>query len=195
VSFQFNKRHFAGARRLPVLVLVDLCRHRLANRRGLGHGDTAGILAHCRIALVHARAAGMAVAFMRDAGRVKNEPGTDWIKGFEPLRDDMVFERRSASCYANPYFEESAREAGGLVVAGFLGDGGCLSTAADAIRASNGITFLEDATIDPASARTLGEMSLAQLNAFTNFEIYATGTRQWIASMGATGNQSVDVAG
>jgi nicotinamidase-related amidase len=195
LSFQFDKRHFANARPLPTFVLVDLCRHRLANRRGLGHGDVAGVLARCRIALVHAREVGLAVAFVRDARRVKNEPGMDWIKGFEPRRDDMVFERRSPSCYANPYFGESASAAGTLVVAGFLGDGGCLSTAADAIRARNGITFLEDATIDAASARTLGEMSLAQLNAFTNFEIYATGTRQWIASMGAAGNQRVDVAG
>lgn len=192
MSFQFDRRYFENARPLPALVLVDLCRHRLANRRSLGHGDTAGILARCRIALVHARDAGLAVAFVRDAVRAKNQPGTDWIKGFEPLRDDMVFERRSPSCYANPYFEESARAARSLVFAGFLGRGGCLSTTVDAIRAGNAITFLDDATVDPVAATMLG--MVAQLNKYTNLEISATSTGDWISSMGSIGRQRAPAA-
>jgi nicotinamidase-related amidase len=183
LSFQFDKRSFANAHALPVIVLVDPCHHRLQNRRGLNHGDIAGILAHCRAALVHARSVGMAVAFVRDGANPRASSNSDWIKGFEPERNDMIFERRALSCYANPYFEEIAKARGALVVAGFPGPGGCLSTAADAVRAGTRITFLDDATVDGESAHALGAFSLARISALTKFEIYSVGTREWIASM------------
>jgi nicotinamidase-related amidase len=182
LSFQFDKRSFANARALPVIVLVDPCHHRLKGRRGLSHGDIAGVLARCRAALVHARSTGMAVAFVRDNANPRIGSQSDWIKGFEPERSDMVFERRASSCYANPYFEEVAKAFGELVFAGFPGQGGCLSTAADAVRAGTRITFLEDATVDGESAEALGAFSLARISALTKFEVYATGTREWIAS-------------
>jgi len=163
-------------------VLVDPCHHRLKNRRGLSHGDIAGVLAHCRAALVHARAMGMAVAFVRDGANPRVGSNSDWIKGFEPERSDMIFERRALSCYANAYFEEIAKASGELVVAGFPGAGGCLSTAADAVRAGTRITFLEDATVDGESAKALGAFSLARISVLTKFEIYSTGTHEWIAS-------------
>jgi nicotinamidase-related amidase len=182
MSFQFDERSFANARALPVIALVDLCHHRLRNRRGLSHGDIAGILAHCRAALVHARTMGMAVAFVRDGANPRAGSNSDWIKGFEPERSDMIFERRAASCYANPYFDEVARASGELVLAGFPGPGGCLSTAADAVRAGTRITFLDDATVDGESARALDAFSLARITALTKFEVYTIGTHKWIAS-------------
>ena len=188
MSFQFDKRSFANARALPVIVLVDPCHHRLKYRRGLKHGDIAGVLAHCRAALVHARAMGMAVAFIRDGANPRTGLNSDWIKGFEPERSDMIFERRAPSCYSNPYFEEIARASGELVVAGFPGPGGCLSTAADAVRAGTRITFLEDATLDRESADALGAFRLPRLSALMGFEIYSTGTREWIVSTGVQGN-------
>jgi nicotinamidase-related amidase len=182
LSFQFDKRSFANARALPVMVLVDPCHHRLRNRRGLSHGDIAGILAHCRAALVHARSIGMAVAFVRDGANPRVGSNSDWIRGFEPGRSDMIFERRAVSCYANPYFEEIAKTSGELVFAGFPGPGGCLSTAADAVRAGTRITFLEDATVDGESADALGTLSLARISMLTKFEVYSTHTQKWIAS-------------
>lgn len=182
MSFQFDKRSFANAHALPVIVLVDPCHHRLMNRCGLSQSELAGVLAHCRAALKHARDMGMAVAFVRDGTNPRIGSNSDWIKGFEPERSDMIFERRAASCYANPYFGEIARASGELVFAGFPGPGGCLSTAADAVRAGTRITFLEDATVDGESANVLGAFSLARISAFTRFEVYSTGTQDWIAS-------------
>ena len=182
MSFQFDKRSFSNARALPVIVLVDPCHHRLENRRGLSHGDIAGVIAHCRAALEHARAMGMPVAFVRDGANSRVGSNPDWIKGFEPERNDMIFERRSLSCYANPYFPEIAKAWGELVLAGFPGAGGCLSTAADAARAGTRITFLEDATVDDESASALGTFSLARISALTKLEIYSTATHEWIAS-------------
>lgn len=182
MSFQFDKCSFANARALPVIVLVDACHHRLKNHRGLSHGEIAGVLFHCRAALVHARSMGMAVAFIRDGANARIGSNSDWIKGFEPERHDMIFERRALSCYANPYFEEIAKASGELVVAGFPGPGGCLSIAADAVRAGTRITFLEDATVDGESAHALGAFSLARISALTKFEIYSTGTQEWIFS-------------
>jgi Isochorismatase family len=182
LSFQFDRRSFANARALPVVVLVDPCHHRIRNRRGLSHFDVAGILAHCRAALVHARSVGMAVAFIRDGSNPRVGSGPDWIKGFEPERNDMIFERRAVSCYANPYFEEIAKTSGDLVFAGFPGPGGCIATAADAIRAGTRITFLEDATVDHESAEALGTLSPARILALTKFEIYSARTQGWIDS-------------
>jgi nicotinamidase-related amidase len=182
LSFQFDERSFANARALPVIVFVDPCHHRLTNRRGLGHGEIAGVLANCRAALLHARRMGMAVAFVRDGVNPRTGSNFDWIKGFEPERSDMIFERRARSCYANPYFEEIARTSGELVLAGFPGPGGCLSIAADAVRAGTRITFLEDATFDGESARVLGAFSQVRISALTKIEIYSAGTHKWIAS-------------
>ncbi len=187
MSIHIDDRGFANAQPLPVLVLVGLGRKKGDRRFGLNRADVAGILIHCRAALRHARATGMAVAFVRDKNAAGREP--DWLGGFEPTRDDMIFERWSPSCYSSRYFGEMAQARGLLVIAGFLGSGGGLSTAADAEKNGNRIIFLRDAVLDEASGRF--PPSLASLEAFARLDVHLVETRQWIEATALASNQKM----
>ncbi|MDE2135338.1 MAG: isochorismatase family protein [Alphaproteobacteria bacterium] len=176
---------FRNAFPLATLVLVDMRKANLLSTQGLTHAEMAGILTNCRGALAYARKMGFPIAFVRGAGdsRATNQ-SNEWIKGFEPQRLDAIFDRRGASCYSSPYFADGMRETGGAVVlAGFLGRGGCLSTGADALLAGNHITFLSDATKDDVSDRALNESAIGLLRAFTSFDIRVLSTGAWIRSV------------
>ena len=147
MSIQFDKKHFAKSRPLPMLVVVDPCKRHLKKRGSLAHGDTAGGLARCRAALAHARELGMVVAFVRDRRTREAASESAWINNFEPGRYDRLFELRAPSCYSSPYFAEAAAASGEIVVIGYLADGACVSTALDAVRAGHNIVFLRDAVI------------------------------------------------
>ncbi len=78
-----------------------------------------------------ARARGLAVAFIRgNAGaQTGDRAAGGWLKGFEPVRSDVLLDRRGPSCYTSEYFDDVAQAAGGdIVLAGFAGQGGCLAT-------------------------------------------------------------------
>lgn len=119
---------------------------------------------------------------MRGAGESQAaDQSNEWIKGFEPQQLDPLFDRRRASCYSSPYFEEGMRESGGAVVlAGFLGRGGCLSTGVDALLAGHRVTFLSDATLDDVSDRAFDETTIRLLRAFTTFDVAMLTTGRWI---------------
>ena len=56
-----------------------------------------------------------------------------WIEGFEPHRNEMIFERSSPSCYScEPFAALVGQSRGGIVLAGFAGESSCLSTLIDA---------------------------------------------------------------
>ena len=186
MSIHVDDRGFANAQPLPVLVLVGLGRKRGGRRFGLGRSDVAGILIHCRAALRHARAMGMAVAFVRDKNAAGHEP--DWLGGFEPTRDDMIFERWSSSCYSSRYFGEMAKIHRALVIAGFLGSGGGLSTAADGARNGNCIVFLRDAVLDEASGKFMP--LLTSLGALARLDIKLVETKRWIDDTAQTSNRN-----
>jgi nicotinamidase-related amidase len=175
MSFQYDAKKFVRAQKLPLLVLIDPVRRHLDGRNGLDRNNIAGIIANCRKAVHHARAVNMLIAFIHDDGY----RGPHWIAGLAPERTDMVFARPAQSLYANAYFPEVAAEAGSLLLAGFPGEGGALATAADAVGAGQGITFLQDALLDSASRRILIEPVLAPLAAHTALAITACGTHRW----------------
>ena len=148
-------RSYIDSRGVPTLVLIDVQQEYLASPRRLAlpHADDA--LVHCRVALSHARAIGLPVAFVRWLGRSTffnaASPFADWIEGFQPLHTDMVFERAKPSCYASASFASMIEQAGGhFIVAGFAGEAACLSTAIDAFHRGHHMTFLADASTSHA---------------------------------------------
>jgi len=144
------------ARSVPTLVLIDM--H--------DYSGAAPVLndavANCRVALKHARACGMRVAFTRQVAPAPNMLASSnyprWIEGFEPNRWDMVFDRYRPSCYASAEFREMADEIGGnYAFAGQFGELSCLSTAIDAFHRDHRPNVLLDGVAvraydDPAGA-------------------------------------------
>jgi nicotinamidase-related amidase len=148
----------------PCLVLVDLQQEYVAGSRlmALPHADRA--LANCRAALDHARSKGFPVAFLRQVSRSAYfNPATafsGWIRGFEPTRADMVFERESPSCYSSALFAQFMDGCGGhFALAGFAGETACLSTAIDAFHRKHRFSYLADAS----ASHGLDELSAADV--------------------------------
>ena len=186
MTLEIDRSQFRKGIRISTLVLVDTRSHHLFGPAGSIRADTGGILRHCRAALLHARRLGTPVMFVRDRYFGSNTPtkaGRSWIKGLEPQRNDRVFERDGESCYDGPYFREVIETAGrSIAVAGFLGSGGCLATAVDALCAGHAITFLKDAIVDDMSARVIDVSLVGSLAAFRRFEVQVKSTVQWIAA-------------
>jgi len=102
-------RAFASPPSAPPLVLVNTRQEDLAKPRllALSGADAAVVNSRkvmSRKVLDHARRIGPSVAFMRTVGEsVFFNRATSLrrrIKGFEPHRSEMIFERGSSSCYS-----------------------------------------------------------------------------------------------
>jgi nicotinamidase-related amidase len=180
-----NSQRFDSRFPLATLALVDIRKQGNPSADGLCSSDSAGILANCRTALAFARRMGWPVAFVRSLTADPGEPlSNEWIGGFEPQQLDPVFDRRGTSCYSSPYFEDAVGQtAGAVVLAGFLGHGGCMSTAADAFQAGHRVTFLTDATLDDAADRAVDASMLQHLRTFAKFDISAVTTAAWIRAI------------
>jgi nicotinamidase-related amidase len=165
------------------LVLVDMCKPNLP--RGLKRSPGGTILQNCRRALAFARIHGWCVAHVRSEGSLF--PGSEQsIAGFEPERIDPQFERKALSCYSSPYFQSVIQETGGsYVLAGFLGNGGGLSTIADSLLYGDNITLLSDASIDEASRHAFSEPILNLLTAHTNLRFNVVSTSAWLRALDA----------
>jgi nicotinamidase-related amidase len=171
----------------PCVVFVDLQKEYVANSRLMAVPEPYQALGHCRAALQHARTMGFPIAHVRQIRRAPFfNPVTDfaaWIKGFEPLGGDMIFDRDKPSCYSNAQFAELMDSYGGhFVLAGFAGETSCLSTAIDAYHRKHKFTYLTDAS----ASHPLGTFSPAAIqNAVSEIiGLYgqAMDTRSWIAA-------------
>jgi nicotinamidase-related amidase len=179
-------RAYVNSGLLPTLVLVDLQQEYVAPPRLLALADPTPALANCRAALIHARAMGFPVAFVR---RLENAPLFNpatrfarWIEGFEPTGADMVFERSQPSCYASAEFAEVMSSGGGhFVLAGFAGESACLSTAIEAFHRGHRVTFLADAS----ASHSLGDIDAEAMHHAVEKIIGVYGgvaeTSMWIA--------------
>jgi nicotinamidase-related amidase len=132
----------------PVLVLVGL--HE-SDPSGLEPEVTSNALGRCAEALVAARAQQMPVAFVRCMAPPSSvsEPQTypTWLKGFEPQRNDLVFDVMQPSCYSNAEFSRTMDYSNGnFVIAGLYADSTCLATAVDAHQRRHSFTYLSDAS-------------------------------------------------
>jgi nicotinamidase-related amidase len=127
----------------------------LATPRLLAISDIDGALDNCRKILDHSRRVGLPVAFIRlvneSAFFNRATPFVRWIEGFEPYRNEMVFERSSPSCYScEPFTAMVDQSRGGIVLAGFAGETACLSTLIDAFHRNHKVTYLRDASASHA---------------------------------------------
>lgn len=167
-------------RLVPPLVFVDLHTDQIRPAREFPPGLIGAVLANCRQLLERARARGWPLGFVTPlAAGGKNGPG--WIAGFEPQRHDMVFERTNASCYSSREFAGAITQAGGIfALAGFSGDGACLSTMIDAAHNGHHTGFVTDASATrPLPGRSAAECHDALLIVARRYASLVTATR-WI---------------
>ena len=148
-------RSFANSSSVPIVVFVDMQQEYLAKPRLLAISQIDRALDNCRRVLDHSRRIGLPVAFIRmfneSAFFNRATPFVRWIEGFEPCRNEMVFERSSPSCYSSePFAALVSQSHGGIVLAGFAGESACLSTMIDGFHRNHKVTYLCDASASHA---------------------------------------------
>ena len=146
-----NLRAFTNARNVPLIVFVDMQQEYIAAPRLMAIPEIDRALVNSRIVLDYARKIGLPVAFIRWVDRSpffnKATPFFRWIDGFEPQRNEMVFERGQPSCYSNREFADLMEQSGGqMVLVGFAGESACLSTMVDAFHRNHRVKYLIDAS-------------------------------------------------
>jgi nicotinamidase-related amidase len=180
-------RSFVNSSGVPIVVFVDLQQEYLAAPRLLAIPDIDAALENCRRLLGHCRYAGLPVAFTRflDHSAFFNRatPFSHWIEGFEPQRNEMIFERSSPSCYACDSFSSlMGQNRGGFVLAGFAGESACLSTLIDAHHRNHKAVFLHDASashpLDDVSAEDI-HRAVTKISGLYG-DVYETS--EWIAA-------------
>ena len=180
-------RTFANASSVPIVVFVDMQQEYLAQPRLLAISAIDRALDNCRKVLDHARLIGLPVAFTRTLSESpffnRATPFVRWIEGFEPWRNEMVFERASPSCYASEQFTALVNQSrGGIVLVGFAGESACLSTLIDAFHRNHKVTYLCDAS----ASHALDDMPADEVHRAVSGisglygEVYET--TDWIAS-------------
>ncbi len=180
-------RTFANSSNVPIVVLVDMQQEYLAKPRLLAISEIDRALDNCRRVLDHARDIGLPVAFMRllneSAFFNRATPFVRWIEGFEPYRNEMVFERGSPSCYScEPFAALMNQSRGGIVLAGFAGESACLSTLIDAFHRNHRVTYLCDASASHALEDVPADEIHRAVSKISGLygEVYET--TDWIAS-------------
>jgi nicotinamidase-related amidase len=180
-------RTFANSSNVPIVVLVDMQQEYLAKPRLLAISEIDRALDNCRKVLDHARDIGLPVAFMRlineSAFFNRATPFVRWIEGFEPYRNEMVFERSSPSCYScEPFAALMNQSRGGIVLAGFAAESACLSTLVDAFHRNDRVTYLCDASASHALEDVPADEIHRAVSKISGLygEVYET--TDWIAS-------------
>ena len=147
-----NIRSFTTARGVPIVVFLDMQKEYVATPRLIAIPEIESALDNCKKVLAHARASGLPIVFLRWMNKSAPffnaaGPFVGWIDGFEPQRNEMIFERKQPSCYSSEDFAQLVEHGGhDLVLAGFAGESACLSTMVDAFHRNHRIVFLKDAS-------------------------------------------------
>ncbi len=180
-------RTFANSSSVPIVVFVDMQQEYLAQPRLLAISEIDRALDNCRRVLDHSRQIGLPVAFIRMVNESaffnRATPFVRWIEGFEPYRNEMVFERGSPSCYSSKPFTALVNQSrGGIVLVGFAGESACLSTMIDAFHRNHKVAYLCDASashaLDDMSADDI-HRAVSRISALYG-DVYET--TDWIAS-------------
>jgi len=187
VTSVVSLRTFANSSSVPIVVFVDMQQEYLAQPRLLAISEIDGALDNCRRVLDHSRQVGLPVAFIRMVNESaffnRATPFVRWIEGFEPYRNEMVFERGSPSCYSSEPFTALVNQSrGGIVLAGFAGESACLSTMIEAFHRNHKVAYLCDASashaLDDMSADDI-HRAVSRISALYG-DVYET--TDWIAS-------------
>ena len=180
-------RTFANSSNVPIVVLVDMQQEYLAKPRLLAISEIDRALDNCRRVLDHAREIGLPVAFMRQLNESaffnRATPFVRWIEGFEPYRNEMIFERSSPSCFScEPFAALVNQSRGGIVLAGFAGESACLSTLIDAFHRNQKVTYLCDASASHALENVSADEIHRAVSKISGLYGDVYETTDWIAS-------------
>jgi nicotinamidase-related amidase len=187
VTSVVSLRTFANSSSVPIVLFVDMQQEYLAQPRLLAISEIDRALDNCRRVLGHSRQIGLPVAFIRMVNESaffnRATPFVRWIEGFEPYRNEMVFERGSPSCYSSEPFTALVNQSrGGIVLVGFAGESACLSTMIDAFHRNHKVAYLCDASashaLDDMSADDI-HRAVSRISALYG-DVYET--TDWIAS-------------
>jgi nicotinamidase-related amidase len=187
VTSVVSLRTFANSSSVPIVLFVDMQQEYLAQPRLLAISEIDRALDNCRSVLAHSRQIGLPVAFIRMVNESaffnRATPFVRWIEGFEPYRNEMVFERGSPSCYSSEPFTALVNQSrGGIVLVGFAGESACLSTMIDAFHRNHKVAYLCDASashaLDDMSADDI-HRAVSRISALYG-DVYET--TDWIAS-------------
>ena len=148
MAFVISMLNYKKQAEQPVLVLVGL--HESEAARSAPEAIAAP-LARCGEILATARARRISVAFVR---RMAPPPSVSepmvypaWLKGFEPQRNDLVFDILQPSCYSNAEFSRIMDYSNGnFVIAGLFAETICVATAVDAHHRRHEFAYLSDAS-------------------------------------------------
>jgi nicotinamidase-related amidase len=187
VTSVVSLRAFANSSHVPIVVFVDMQQEYLAAPRMLALPEIDRSLANCRRVLHHSRSLGLPIAFVRmlDDSAFFNRatPFVRWIEGFEPYRNEMVFERSNPSCYSSePYALLMSQCRGGVVLAGFAGESACLSTLIDAFHRNHKVTYLSDASASHALEDVSADHIHQAVSKIAGLYCDVYETDDWIAS-------------
>ena len=185
MSSVIDLRAYVSASHSRLLVMVDMQeknRNELAEEHAF---DLARSMENCNLALRHARNLGLPIAFTRPSGNpgpIERAAHSSWIKGFEPKRSDMVFERTQPSCYANPLFDDVVSRIGNFAIAGLAAEEACLATAIDASHRGHNVTFLSDASVSRGRHNT--DAHAVHMLTTKAIELFAetVTTRRWLVA-------------
>jgi nicotinamidase-related amidase len=187
VTSVVSLRTFANASSVPIVVFVDMQQEYLAKPRLLALPEIDRALDNCRKVLDHSRRIGLPVAFIRmlseSAFFNRATPFVRWIEGFEPYRNEMLFERGSPSCYScEPFTAMVSQSRGGILLAGFAGESACLSTLIDAFHRNHKVTYLCDASASHALEDIPAEEIHRAVSKISGLYGEVHETADWIAS-------------
>lgn len=163
-------RTSANSSSVPIVVFVDMQQECLKKAQPLATSRIDCALDKCRKVLDHSRRTGLPVAFIRmineSAFFNRATPFVRWIEGFEPYRNEMIFERSSPSCYSSEAFTALVNQSRGRVVlAGFAGEQACQSTLIDAFHRNHKVTYLCDTSLcDKSASYALDEMPVGDVH-------------------------------
>ena len=141
---------------IPLIALIDLQKDYFGEGRlsRIQHPDVA--IRNAATLLAFARRINLPIAHFRFRPRRKTlsarTDATGWIAGFEPYRNEHVFDRAYPSCLANETFEKmlaSIRHPQ-VIFAGICAQEGCLATAVDLHNRGYNGAFVKDCSASMA---------------------------------------------
>jgi len=148
VTSVINLLNYKNRVEQPVLILAGL--HQ-SDQPGFDWDALKKVLGNCKVILTSARSVGIPVAFVRCLAPLlsvsESRAYPTWLKGFEPTRNDMIFDVMQASCYSNGEFAQTMEYTNGnFAIAGLFGETTCLATVIDAHHRRHNFTYLSDAS-------------------------------------------------
>jgi len=142
-----------------IVAFADFQREYVAAGRAFAISDPNAALARSRRWLETARTMMLPIAHFRQyrSGTYFNRaaPFADWIEGFRPRTDEILYERSLPSCYADSGFSDFTTHIADplIILAGLSADQVGLATAVEASSRGHRVIFVSDCSATPSLGR------------------------------------------